>query len=143
MAERWWTPEMVEAVATELMRDYASEYDASHLTWRDFEDPARAALSAIAPHVARHDQQVAAQALRDAADTVAKVTSMCGAYEPPDSPNRAAYEHLTTIGGPHYPDVGWSYCDGCAAAASADGEVQRTVALLRRFAEAAEAGELT
>lgn len=40
------TDDMVEAAASELLSDYASEYVADHLTWRDFEGEARRILSA-------------------------------------------------------------------------------------------------
>lgn len=40
------TEAMVQAAAEVLLADYASQYQADHLTWRDFADLARAALEA-------------------------------------------------------------------------------------------------
>jgi hypothetical protein len=40
----------VQAAAEVLLRQYGSEYDASHLTWRDFTDPAREVLEAALPY---------------------------------------------------------------------------------------------
>jgi hypothetical protein len=40
------TDAMVEAAAEVLLHDYGLQYDAGHLTWRDFEDLARRALEA-------------------------------------------------------------------------------------------------
>jgi hypothetical protein len=51
-----------------MLRQYASEYSASHLTWSDFADDARAILEATAP------------ALADA--VVQKITAHKHAYEP-------------------------------------------------------------
>jgi len=44
--------EAVQAVAERMFRRYESEYDASHLTWQDFADDARAGLEAAAPILA-------------------------------------------------------------------------------------------
>lgn len=38
--------DMIERAATELLSDYASEYVADHLTWRDFADQAMRVLNA-------------------------------------------------------------------------------------------------
>jgi hypothetical protein len=48
----------LEAVASVLLDDYAMEYSAAHLTWRDFEAPAARILAAVAP-------AIAARALRE------------------------------------------------------------------------------
>lgn len=40
------TDAMVQAAAEVLLRDYELQYQADHLTWRDFADVARAALDA-------------------------------------------------------------------------------------------------
>jgi|HubBroStandDraft_6_1064221.scaffolds.fasta_scaffold54087_6 type VI protein secretion system component VasF len=42
----------VQAAAEVRLRQYLSEYDASHLTWRDFEQDAREMLEAAAPLLA-------------------------------------------------------------------------------------------
>lgn len=42
----------VHAAAEVLERQYDSQYDGSHLTWRDFADEAREVLAAALPHLA-------------------------------------------------------------------------------------------
>jgi hypothetical protein len=42
----------VKAVAEVMFREYESEYQADHLTWRDFADSARLILEAAAPALA-------------------------------------------------------------------------------------------
>jgi hypothetical protein len=42
----------IQAAAEVLLRDYESQYSASHLTWRDFADLARQVLAAAAPLMA-------------------------------------------------------------------------------------------
>jgi hypothetical protein len=44
--------EAVQVVAEQMFRRYESEYQADHLTWRDFAGDARADLEAAAPHLA-------------------------------------------------------------------------------------------
>lgn len=44
----------VKAAAEVMLRQYESEYSAAHLTWRDFADPAREILGAVAPAMADH-----------------------------------------------------------------------------------------
>lgn len=44
--------EAVQIVAKRMFRRYESEYDAGHLSWRDFADDARADLEAAAPVLA-------------------------------------------------------------------------------------------
>lgn len=41
----------VRAVAERMLRRYESEYQADHLTWRDFADDARDDLAAALPHL--------------------------------------------------------------------------------------------
>lgn len=41
----------IQAAAEVRLRQYDSEYDASHLTWRDFADAAREMLEAALPHL--------------------------------------------------------------------------------------------
>jgi hypothetical protein len=43
------TEAMVQAAATVRLRQYASEYDATHLSWNDFADEAREILEAALP----------------------------------------------------------------------------------------------
>lgn len=45
--------EAIHLVAERMFRRYESEYSASHLTWRDFADDARADLEAAAPLLER------------------------------------------------------------------------------------------
>lgn len=47
----------VKAAAEVLLRQYATEYSADHLTWKDFTDPAREVLEAAAPVLAGHAAQ--------------------------------------------------------------------------------------
>ena|SRR6185312_10928061 len=42
----------IQAVAGQMLGRYESQYDAAHLTWRDFADDARADLEAAAPLLA-------------------------------------------------------------------------------------------
>lgn len=84
------------------------------------DEPVEAMLGPVLAVVEAHVRQRQAEALRGAARALTTESSVCGAYEPPGSPDRAEYERLSKIGGPHYPDTGWAYCDGCSAAASAD-----------------------
>lgn len=52
----------VRAVAGQLLRDYDTEFNASHLHWRDFAPQARKLISVAVPHVYRAlDTQVAAE----------------------------------------------------------------------------------
>ena len=41
--------EAVQRAAEVMFRQYESQYDAGHLTWRDFADDARAILEAALP----------------------------------------------------------------------------------------------
>lgn len=41
----------VRAVAERMLQRYESEYQANHLTWRDFADDARSDLAAALPHL--------------------------------------------------------------------------------------------
>lgn len=43
------TGEAVRIVAERMLQRYASEYDADHMSWRDFEADARGDLDAVAP----------------------------------------------------------------------------------------------
>lgn len=54
--------EAVRAVAEQLLRDYDSEHDASHLHWRDFGPQARRLVEIAAPHIERYIRR---QALQD------------------------------------------------------------------------------
>ena len=56
-----YTDADVQAMAEMLLANYASEYSADHLSWRDFEAEARGLLDAVAP-------AIAARALREAAE---------------------------------------------------------------------------
>jgi hypothetical protein len=44
-------PAAVQAAAEVMFRQYESQYNADHLTWRDFEQDAREVLEAAAPHI--------------------------------------------------------------------------------------------
>lgn len=43
-------PEAVQHAAEVVLRQYESQYQADHLTWRDFADDAREVLAAALPH---------------------------------------------------------------------------------------------
>jgi hypothetical protein len=47
MAEKDLTERAVEAVAENMLRRYEQEYNADHLTWRNFEDAAREDVDAV------------------------------------------------------------------------------------------------
>jgi hypothetical protein len=46
--------EAVQRAAGVMLSQYGSQYNASHLTWRDFADDARAVLEAAVPALAEH-----------------------------------------------------------------------------------------
>src|SRR5690242_7946730 len=64
---RTYTDAELEAVASILLDDYATEYSAGHLSWRDFDGPAARILGAVAPAIVRRAK---AEALREAADLI-------------------------------------------------------------------------
>ena len=53
---RTYTDAELEAVASILLDDYATEYSAGHLSWRDFDGPAARILGAVAPAIIRRDK---------------------------------------------------------------------------------------
>lgn len=72
---------MVEAAAGVLLQDYASQYDAAHLSWRDFADLAERVLSAASsvPLAHGHTAYVVVSLLEDEPGTLQAIT------ESPDS----------------------------------------------------------
>lgn len=47
----------IQAAAEVMFRQYESQYSASHLTWRDFSDDAKAVLAAAEPHIRANERE--------------------------------------------------------------------------------------
>ena len=57
----------------------------------------------------------------------------CGEYEMTRDPEWAAEMAAKGVPmQPHYPDKGWSYCEGCSSAQSSDDTVRAIVAAIRK-----------
>jgi len=73
-----YTDEETEAAASVLLDDYATEYSAGHLSWRDFETPAQRILDAVAPAIIRRAK---AEALRLEADRFESEAATAATFE--------------------------------------------------------------
>lgn len=75
------------------------------------------------PECERSALQAKLDRVRELCDEMVKPSAECGEHEMERSePELVADLKARGIWRPHYPDEGWSFCDGCTAAESADME---------------------
>lgn len=135
---------LTAAVRSAVFNGVADAYGCGDPPCCDIEDEVRAieerlrvaVLPIVEDETTRARAEGAAEALEEIArDTENEGPSYCGGWLFADE--RSEWYM------PHYPDEGWSHCDGCAAAESVDNFTTRYVTHLRARAEALRTEEGT